>query len=535
MAETRERWDSRGAFIMAAIGSAVGLGNVWRFPYIAYDNGGGAFFIPYFVALLTAGIPLMIVEYALGVRFQGSAARSFRKVGRGWEWLGWWALMVGSVISFYYCVIMAWSWRYLYDSVASIFTGGVPWAGDRAKDCFYNGVLHLSKGPGEVGGLVWPIVGGLALTWLSIWWIIHKGVKRVGKIVMLTVPLPVLILVVLFIRGVTLEGAASGISFYLTPDFAALTNPRVWVAAYGQIFFSLSLGFGILIAYASYLPKRSDITNNAFITSFSNCLTSFFAGFVVFSVLGFLAHQKGVPVKDVLSSGPGLAFVTYPTAIAKIQMGNFLIAVVSALFFLMLLSLGVDSAFSIVEGMVTGLHDKFRANRGVICALMCTFGFLAGLVFCTDAGLYYLDIADNWMSKYGLALVGLMECIVVGWFFGSHRLRKLFRREHPELAEGAPLCGPYELKQYVNEVSDFRVGWWWDLCIMVVTPGILTGAIVLNFLDYLKEGYLQGPGKPYPTWAVVLLGWGLAGLVVLLGIFFMVLRGGRDEGEEVAS
>ena len=264
MAETRERWDSRGAFIMAAIGSAIGLGNVWRFPFIVGQNGGGAFFIPYFVALLTAGVPLMIVEYALGVKYQGSAAKSFRKIGKGWEWIGWWGLMVGTTISIYYCVIMSWSWMYLYHAVVDgIFGNGVPWQGIES-DYFRDIIQERSGGPDETGVLLPWVILGLAVTWLCIWWIIHKGVKRVGKIVMLTVPLPVLILGVLFVRGITLEGSAEGIAYYLTPDFEALTRPKVWLAAYGQIFFSLSLGFGILIAYASYLPRRSDITNNAF-------------------------------------------------------------------------------------------------------------------------------------------------------------------------------------------------------------------------------------------------------------------------------
>jgi len=528
MPETRERWDSRGAFIMAAVGSAIGLGNVWRFPYIAYQNGGGAFFIPYFVALLTAGIPLMIVEYALGVRYQGSAAKSFKQVGKGWEWIGWWALMIGSVISFYYCVIMAWSWQYLYHACEGIFGGTLPWTQD-AEKFFNEGILHLSDSPADFSGegtilgfVPWAVVG-LALTWVIIWWIIHKGVGRVGKVVMLTVPLPVVILVVLFIRGITLPGSADGIAYYLEPDFGVLTDPNIWLAAYGQIFFSLSLGFGILIAYASYLPKRSDITNNAFITSFANCATSFFAGFVVFSVIGFLAHQRGEPVETTMTSGFTLVFQTYPTAIAEIQMGNVLIALVSAIFFLMLLALGIDSAFSIVEGMVTGLNDKFRATRETICVAMCIVGFAVGLFFCTRPGLYYLDIVDHWISNYGLAAVGLAECVVVGWILGSKRLKEMFSRENPDLRNGAPLCGPYELKSYVNRVSDFRVGWWWDLCIMVITPGILTGSLVLSFINDVSEPY-----EGYAHWALNAAGWSVAVGVVVMGVVFMTLKGKGD-------
>ena len=522
MAESRERWDSRGAFVMAAIGSAIGLGNVWRFPFIVGQYGGGAFFIPYFVALLTAGIPLMIVEYALGVRYQGSAAKSFRSWGRGWEWVGWWAVMVGTVISIYYCAIMAWSFEYLWHSAKAMFgSEGLPWAG--GAGAFFEGtVLESTAGDDKfvIGKLVWPLVIGLALTWFFIWWIIHRGVGRVGKIVMITVPLPVIILAVLLVRGLTLPGSAEGLDFYLTPVWEKLEDPDVWLAAYGQIFFSLSLGFGILIAYASYLPKHSDITNNAFITSFANCATSFFAGFVVFSTVGFLAQQQGVPVSEVAAGGPGLAFVVYPTAIAEIQMAPFLLGIFSLLFFLMLLTLGIDSAFSIVEGVVTGLKDKFRANREVICLLMCTFGFIAGLIFVTDAGQYYLDVVDHWVNAFGLGAVGLLECIAVGWFAKGRPLKRLFKEEHP-------------LRKYVNSVSDFRVGWWWDVCVMVITPVALIWLLYMAFRADLSEPY-----GDYHTWVRLMFGWGVAIGAVLVGFFFMTLKGSGDldsEDEEATS
>ncbi|MFQ5845785.1 MAG: sodium-dependent transporter, partial [Planctomycetota bacterium] len=164
MAELRERWASRPAFIMAAVGSAIGLRTVWRFPGIAFRNGGGAFFVPYFIALLTAGIPIMIVEYALGTRYQGSAAKSYQRLGRKYEWIGWWAVLVGLVISFYYCVILAWSWVYMWESLKAVFTGALPWPRDGAGTYFDGEILERTGGHGEFGSLVLPTVIGLALT-----------------------------------------------------------------------------------------------------------------------------------------------------------------------------------------------------------------------------------------------------------------------------------------------------------------------------------------------------------------------------------
>ena len=453
---SRDRWDSRFAFVMAAIGSAVGLGNVWRFPYTAYQNGGGAFFIPYIVALVTTGIPLMILEYGVGQMFQGSAPAAMRRVNKTFEWVGWFALGTASMISFYYAVVMAWSWQFLVESCRYAFAEAMPWAAD-AEAYFTEHVLRRADSGPETWDLVWPLVAGLAVTWLLVFFIIHKGVHRVGRVVLVTVPLPVMLLGVLAVRGLTLEGAADGIEYYLRPDFTKLSDPKVWLAAYGQIFFSLTLGFGVMIAYASYNKRRGDITNNAFITSLANCATSFFAGFVVFSVLGFLAlKQGGVPVAEVVKGGPDLAFVTYPLAISKLgEYGRFWPPLVAVLFFVTLLSLGIDSLFSLVEAAVAGLHDRFPwLSRNLVTAGFCVLGVVVGLLFATRGGLAWLGVLDRWCNDYGLALVGLMECLAVGYFFRTARLR-----------------------EYINSVSEIHLGGWWELCIRLVTPLALTALL----------------------------------------------------------
>ncbi len=495
MEEHRERWVNRPAFIMAAVGSAVGLGNVWRFPHVAFQNGGGAFLIPYFIALFTTGIPLMILEYGLGQRLQGSASYALGKISKKFEFVGWWALAVGTFISLYYCVVMGWAWRYMAVSLK------MPW-GENTGDYFMKTVLKTTGGPFELGGLNWPIVAGLALTWLCIYFIIYKGVIRVGKVVYVTVPLPIILLVILFFRGITLPGAMEGLKFYLTPDFSVLTNPRVWLAAYGQIFFSLSLGFGILMAYASYKPKDSEITNNAFITSLANCGISFFAGFAVFSTLGYLAHIQGKAVADVAAGGPGLAFVAYPLALSKLPALGSLCAVA---FFLMLLTLGIDSAFSIVEGVLSGLHDKWQVKKSKLTLYFCIFGFLGGLVFATGAGLFWLDIVDNWMNCFGLTVIGLAECLIVGYAYDIKGFRK-----------------------YLNEVSEIQLGVWWDVCIKYITPLVLGIILILNFYTEYSRPY-----ENYPTKALVIGGWAVSVLALVLGVVIAKLRGsGEDESED---
>jgi NSS family neurotransmitter:Na+ symporter len=299
---------------------------------------------------------------------------------------------------------------------------------------------------------------------------------------------------------VTLPGAVEGLKWYLTPDFSAILSGKTWLQAYAQVFFSLSLGFGILTAYASYLPKRSDISNNAFITSFADAGFAYFAGFSVFSVLGYLAQAQGVPIADVVEGGPGLAFVVYPTAISLMPAAP----LIAAAFFLTLLTLGIDSAFSIVEGVVAGIRDKWNVSQNATAAGFCTFGFLVGILFTTGAGLYWLDIVDHWMNNYGLVVIGFLECIAVGWFYGTKKL-----------------------KDYINEVSDFKIGWWWDLFIKWITPLALGWAIVANVVEEIKVPY-----EGYPTWALVAGGWGVVALIIVVAAIMTAIPGKRAPREE---
>jgi neurotransmitter:Na+ symporter, NSS family len=231
---SRERWSSRTVFILAAIGSAVGLGNAWRFPGQAFNNGGGAFLIPYFVALITAGIPLLILENAIGKKFQGGAPTALGKCGKGGEALGWWALATSFVIVAYYTVVMAWVIDYIWYSLT------VAWKDVGAINFFLNNVLGLTNDPGTLGGFSIPVLIGLVLAWLFVYYCIRNGVKSVSKVIVWTVPIPVIFMIILVIRAVTLEGAVTGLSYYLTPDWAALLDPGVWASAYGQVFFSLT-------------------------------------------------------------------------------------------------------------------------------------------------------------------------------------------------------------------------------------------------------------------------------------------------------
>lgn len=482
----REKWDNRTAFILASIGSAVGLGNVWRFPYVCYQNGGGAFLIPYFVALFTAGIPILILEFSLGSKFGKGAPGALSLAGRGKEWLGWFAVLVAFAVVCYYSVIIAWSLSYTGYSV------NLAWGKD-TESFFWNSYLCVSDGPFQLGGLRLHIVVTLIITWIAIIACIWKGPKTVGKVVWVTVLLPWVLLIAFVIRGITLPGAMEGLSYYLTPQFSALKNPNVWLAAYGQVFFSLSIGFGIMMAYASYLPPKSDIANNALIIALADAGTAFLAGFAVFSTLGYYTYTEGIPIDKIISSSIPLAFITFPTIINEFPIFRQLFGV---LFFLMLFFLGIDSAFSLVEAFSCGIIDKWRVRRTPLLLSIGLIGLGIGLLFATNAGILWLDIVDYFMCNWGLVFVGVLECLLLSY---AYDLKKL--------------------ESYVNQSSDISLGNWWNFMIKILAPLVL---LVLFGTEIYRRTYSSYGG--YPRVAESLGGYGLLAFFLLLSIIFMKKR-----------
>lgn len=311
-AQKRETFSGRRAFILAAIGSAVGLGNIWRFPYTTYENGGGAFIIPYLIALLTAGIPLLFLDYAIGHRHRGGAPLSYRRFSSHFEVFGWWQMMVNVIIGLYYAVVLGWAASYTYFS----FTGA--W-GDKPIDFFIGEFLKM----GDIkNGISFEFVGMVTAPLIAMWIValgvlsmgVQKGIAKVSSILM---PVLVVMFMALVIYSLFLPGAAKGLDALFTPDWTKLSNPSVWIAAYGQIFFSLSIGFGIMVTYASYLKKESDLTGSGLVVGFANSSFEVLAGIGVFAALGFIATAQGQEVSEVAKGGIGLAFFAFPTIINK--------------------------------------------------------------------------------------------------------------------------------------------------------------------------------------------------------------------------
>lgn len=511
--ENRESWGTRGGFILAAVGSAVGLGNLWGFPYKLYSFGGGAFLIPYIIGLLLIGIPLMVLEFSLGHYTQRAAPEAFKQGHRKFEFVGWWGILLGFIIVTYYPVILAYCFSFLGYSLVGMFNGGeLPWAEkgvegvERAKEFFFNEYLGLTEGT-ALGSIRWNIVLPLIFAWFIMYLCIFRGVKIVGRIVFVTVPIPWLMLLILAVRGMTLQGSMQGLAYYLDPVWSELAKPVTWRYAFGQVFFSLSLAFGVMVTYASFLHRESDLNNNAAIIGLADFVTSFIAGLAVFATLGGMAYvtqQAGEPVtvENVTRSGPSLAFVAFPYALAQLPYSAYF----SFIFFFALVTLGIDSAFSITESVLASIVDKTGWPRAVVLPVMSLIGFSIGLVFVTQGGLNWLFIIDGFVNgTWGIAFLGLLECLVLGW---------LWRLE--------------ELRYHANIRSDWRIGKWWDYFIRIFIPVALGTLFFWQLFDDItaKGGFLQTPqGK----WIVPnCVGLGVMAMAPVAAVIFSSLKVRRD-------
>jgi len=496
--QPREEWTGQVGFIIAAIGSAVGLGNIWRFPGVAYENGGGAFLVPYLVALLTAGIPILFLDYAIGHRFRGSAPTAFRRLARWLEGLGWFQVMICFVIALYYTAVVAWAVSFF------VFSFDLRWGDDPAA--FFTGDYLQLADPGVsldfVPGVLIPLVAVWAVTIAVLAAGVARGVQRANTVFL---PLLVLAFLVLVVRSLFLEGAADGLDALFTPDWAALGDANVWIAAYSQIFFSLSIAFGIMITYASYRRRRANLTTPGLVVAFSNSSFEILAGIGVFATLGFLAHEQGVGVGEIEGiSGPILSFVTFPAIVSQMPGGPFF----GALFFGSLAMAGFTSLLSILQVVSAGFQEKFGwSPRQASVRLGVVSAIVSVLLFSTTTGLIALDTADQWANNVGIVGSAVLMTVLVLW---------VLRR------------GP-ELRYHLNAVSTFRLGAWWQVLVAVLAPLVLGYMLVSRIVTLIADGY-----EGYPGWYLALVGWGTIAFIVLVALVLTAMRWRHSPDDFVA-
>lgn len=476
----RDAFSSRRVFILAAIGSAVGLGNIWRFPYVAYQGGGGAFMIPYLVALLLAGIPFLFFDYSLGHQFRGGPPLTFRRISKKLEWLGWWQVGICVIIATYYAAIIAWAGRYIFFSIDKAW-------GDDPETFFMSGFLKIADGAGVSMEFVPSVLMPLVIVWVVIIGIMALGVdKGIGLFSAIFIPILIVTFGGLVVQSVFLPGAGAGLDAFFSPHWEALLDYKVWMSAIGQIFFSLSVGFGIMITYSSYVDRKTDMTGSGLVVAFANGSFELAAGIGVFAALGFMAASSGVAVQEVVSSGIGLAFIAYPTIISQAPGG----AILGVLFFLSLVIAGATSMVSILEVGVSALREKLGLGRVVGTLVVCGPIAIASCFFLgSRTGLYVLDTLDAFVNSFGILAVALVSMIMLTYGF----------RMLPTL------------RDHLNGVSSFKVGRIWAALIGGIIPLALLGLLVRDLLTQLAEPY-----EGYPQAFVNVFGWGMVVLLIAL-------------------
>jgi len=513
--EKREVWSGKFDFILSCIGYAVGLGTIWRFPYVCYRNGGGAFLIPYLIYMILLGMPLVLLELGYG-QFSSLSPIAVWKMSPLFQGIGYGMVIISAIVCVYYNVIIAWTLYYFVRS----FAWTLPWShcnndwntdyctlrGNRTVNGYVNSTLDplepriKLRGPSEeffeyevlgmregngidnIGAPRWQLVVALLAAWIIIFLCLCKGVKTSGKVVYVTATLPYILLFILLIRAVTLEGALLGVRYYIVPDFKRLLTFQPWAEAAQQLFYSAGAAWGALITMASYNKFHNNFYRDAIIVAITDTLTAFLVGFVIFSTLGFMATETKTHISKVVTEGPGLIFVVLPEAISHMPGSTFW----AIIFFIFIFTVGVDSQFGMFETVMSAMFDQFpawRSHKITITGVLSVIEFLLGLPLITKGGIYVFQILDWYCSTFSLMALTLSECLVISWVYGTDR----FYRD-------------------MTYMLGFRPNPWWGICWRFITPVLNIFVLMINIVQHTPVTY---GSYVYPWWAI-LFGWVIA-------------------------
>ncbi|XP_076608398.1 sodium- and chloride-dependent betaine transporter-like [Chaetodon auriga] len=517
--EKREQWRKKREYILAAAGNVVGLGNVWRFPYLCYKNGGGVFLLPYLLFAVLCGLPLFLMETVIGQYTQEGAVTCWTKLCPLAKGMGY-SLIVIQLYARFYSIVLAWAFVYLiycFRDPLPWTTCNNPWNTDRCVDLtstngtaihssnltgnwtsgnltkssvsefWERGLLSMSGGIEEIGTVRWELLLSLLACWVACYFCIWKGVRSTGKAVYVTAVFPYVTLVILLVRGLTLPGAWQGVVYYLYPDFSRLADFQVWMEACAQVFFSYGVAAGSIITLGSYNKVKNNCYRDSLWLCALNSCTSFVAGFAVFSALGFMSHKQGIPINLVVESGPGLAFIAFPQAVAMMPLPQLW----AACFFIMLILLGLDTVFTGLETIISSVIDMFPGQmrkpwrREIFLILFCSVCFISQIPLGTQGGVYLFQLIDYYGANGACILfVSLIECVAVGWAFGAEQM-----------------CDA------VEAMTGQRPWVLFKLCWRYITPLITMVFFICSFLDY--QPLTSSGDDVYPDWAYY-LGWAMA-------------------------
>lgn len=545
---SRQSWNSKTEYLLAMVGNAVGIGNIWRFPYQCQKHGGGAFLIPYFIVLLLIGYPLLLMETALGQKYQSGAVAMWGQVSPYASGIGLCSLIAVCFLTTYYVVVLSWSFVY----AANSFKSPLPWkdcptfqnqtVGDLpVEECaassptiyyWFRTTLNQPNTIEESDGTInWQILLSVFVSCLLLFISLQKGVKSTGKFMYFAVLLPYLVLTVFLVRALTLDGSFYGIAYLLRADMTKLASVDVWQAAITQIFLGIGIGFGAYVAQASYMPRGNNCKWDVLFVASVNSLTSIIATLIVFAVLGFRAlinqdkclqnlaftnnitvHELTSPSNNVinttsclrdhfldeLTGGTGLAFIAFAEAILSFPLPNMW----SVIFFLMLGSVGLSSTIGILTGVIASLRDiGCRIKKSTMAAFLCSGLFGCTVLFTFDFGPYIIDMMDNNIAGLTLSPVVLFEVVATAHLLGINKFLEETKRMTGQS------FGPY---------------WKWTLAFFC--PLLLTLVIAGGYVNYGIKGplhYLAWSSMERREVEVAYPGWGYA-LVVVISLLSLI-------------
>ncbi|KAI5633104.1 sodium:neurotransmitter symporter family domain-containing protein [Phthorimaea operculella] len=507
----RPFWANKIQFVLACVGYSVGLGNVWRFPYLCYKSGGGAFLIPYFIILLICGVPMLFMELAIGQYTAHGPIGALSQMCPLFKGVGLASVVISFLMSTYYAAIIAWAIYYFFTS----FKSEVPWASCANRwntpECwmpshnhtkpndsqtpteqfFEKKVLSMSPGIEQVGGMRWELAACLVCAWVLVYFALWKSIKSSAKVRYITTTLPFLLIIVFLGRSLTLEGADVGLRFFFKPEWELLKQSRPWVNAASQIFNSIGIAFGSMIMFASYNRFDNNFLHDTLAVSLVNAVTSLIVGIFTFATIGNIAFEQNTAVKDVIADSPGLLFVVYPQAIAKMPASQLW----AVLFFFMFLCLGLNSQFAIVEVVVTSIQDGFPdlirkrlVYHELLVLCVCAVSLVWGLPHILQNGIYVFQLMDYYAASLSITYLAFFEVVAVAWFYGVGRLSRNIKQ----------MTGRYPSLY-------FRICW------LVAAPALLLALWVISLVDYTPPSYRN---IVYPAWAQA-IGWIIASLSLL--------------------
>uniref|UniRef100_A0A8C8DVX3 Transporter n=1 Tax=Oryzias sinensis TaxID=183150 RepID=A0A8C8DVX3_9TELE len=525
--EERPKWDNKVQYMLTCIGFAVGIGNVWRFPYLCQIYGGGAFLIPYLIALVFEGLPLLYLELAIGQRLRKSSIGVWTSISPLLGGVGIGSMIVSFLVSMFYNTILAWVLWYLFHS----FQEPLPWSycplnenlTGFNEECekstpvnyfWYRETLNITPNIETSGSLQWWLVVCLASAWSIVYICFIKGIDSVGKAVYVTTTFPYLVLTIFLVRGLTLPGATDGLAYLFTPDWEILKNPQVWLDAATQIFFSLSVAFGGLISFSSYNSERNDCERDAVLVGVINSATSLYASIPIFSILGFKARSafNSCLERNILTltnhfefsdqnvtlenydqcspvflttvysllypsnpcqsaSGTGLAFIVFTEAVIEMPGSQ----VWAVLFFVMLFSLGLSSMFGNLEGVITPIRELHLVPKMIpnelLSGILCLISFGVALIFSLGSGNYWVEVFNGYVGSVPLLIIAFFEIISVIYIRGM----KTFSDD-------------------IYLMTGRRPNIYWKACWLVISPLMLLVVLVAYVI-------VQAQKHPtYPTW-----------------------------------